>query len=142
VLLNPKLRRRELTEVIQAPGDVKSAIALLALKMVVVSLVGALVPRRLSRYFDRFDPTFIQKSCYRAIDGRHAQTIDPPRSGMKQLLDAQGALGACQDGAHCVALLRFPARAHYHLLTSDSTNLTAAFSGRLRPAPAGAPLTI
>ncbi len=46
--------------------------------MVVMPFVGALVSCRLSRYFDRFDPAFVQKSPDRAINGSHAQAIDAP----------------------------------------------------------------
>jgi hypothetical protein len=72
VFLDPKLRGSQLTQIVQASGDVESSIALLALKMVVVTLVGALVARGLSWNFDRFDPTIIQKKRNRPIDGRHA----------------------------------------------------------------------
>jgi len=80
VLLDPKTRRRQLAEIIEAARDVKSAIALLALKMVVMPFVRSLVSCGLSRYLDGFDPPFIQKSSDRAIDGRHTQPIDPSRS--------------------------------------------------------------
>jgi hypothetical protein len=78
MFLDPKLRRRQLTQIVKAPGDVESPIALLALKMVVVTLVGALVARRLPRNFDGFDPPFIQKKRDRAINGRHAQAVGSP----------------------------------------------------------------
>jgi hypothetical protein len=39
VFLDPKLRGHQLPQIVKAPGDVESSIALLALKMVVVTLV-------------------------------------------------------------------------------------------------------
>ncbi|MFZ0683763.1 MAG: hypothetical protein WA304_07750 [Candidatus Cybelea sp.] len=78
MFLHPKLRGRQLTQIVKAPGDVESPIALLALKMVVVTLVGALVARGLPRDFDGFDPSVIQKKRDRAINGGYAQAVDSP----------------------------------------------------------------
>jgi hypothetical protein len=55
VFADAKLRRHHRAEVIQAASHVKDAIASLALKMMVVTLVRALVARGLAGDFDRFD---------------------------------------------------------------------------------------
>jgi hypothetical protein len=60
VLPDSKPRRGQSAQIIQASGNVKSAIALFALKVVVVSFVGALVSSRFSRYFDGLDPTLTE----------------------------------------------------------------------------------
>jgi len=59
VLLDSKSRRREIAEIVQAPRDIKSSIALLALKMVMMSLVCALVSCGFPGDFHEFDPAII-----------------------------------------------------------------------------------
>jgi len=88
MLLNPKPRRGKLTKIIRAPLNIKRTIALLALKMMVMSLVRPLVASGFSGYFDRFNPTFGQQRRDRAVDRRNSQTLDPPRRRLEQLVDA------------------------------------------------------
>jgi hypothetical protein len=88
MLLNPKPRRRQLTKIIRAPLDIKRTIALLALKMMVMSLVRPLVASGFSGYFDRFNPTFGQQRRDRTVDSRNSQTLDPPRRRLEQLVNA------------------------------------------------------
>jgi hypothetical protein len=140
VLVNPKLGRRQPAKIVQAAGNVKSTIALLALKMMVMSFVGALVSSRFSRYFDGLDPALSHQCRNRAVDGCHAEASDAPRRRLEQLIDAKGPFSAFQDGAHGVPLLCFPANANHDLLSFASAGFTIrVFSGRAHPAPAARP---
>ena len=78
MLLDAKPRRRQLTEIISTTGNVKGTIALLALKMMMMSFVSALVSSRLAGYFNRFNRTVGQQHADRAVDSRHAQAFDSP----------------------------------------------------------------
>jgi hypothetical protein len=88
MLLNPKPRRRQLTKIIQAPLKIKRTIALLALKMMVMSLICPLVASGFSGYFDRFNPTLGQQRRDGTVDRRDSQTLDPSRRCLEQLVDA------------------------------------------------------
>jgi hypothetical protein len=88
VLLDAKPRRCQLTKIIHASGEVKSAIALLALKMMVMFFARALVSSRFSRYFNGLNPTLSQQCANRAVDGRHTEALDFPRRCPQQLIDA------------------------------------------------------
>jgi hypothetical protein len=59
MLFDSKSRWHEAAEIVEAPCDVKGSIALLALKMVMVSLVRALVSRGFPGDFHEFDPPII-----------------------------------------------------------------------------------
>jgi hypothetical protein len=59
VLLDSKLRRHQLAEIIEASGNVEYAVALLALEVVMVPLVRPLVSRRLAGNLHRVNPAVI-----------------------------------------------------------------------------------
>ncbi len=142
VLSDSKLRRRQLAEIIQAPDNVKSTIALFALKMMMVAFARALVPSGFSRYFHGFNPTVGHERRDRAVDSRYAETLGSPRRCLEQIIDAQGTFGAFQNGAHGIPLLCFPANANHACYPPPEHTLRfRALSGRPRPAPA-ARLTI
>jgi hypothetical protein len=92
VLLNSKPRRRQLAETSHAPSNVKSTIAFLALKVMVMSFVRPLVSGRLSRYFNDFNPALSHQCPNRAVDSRHTEALDSSRRRFEQLIDAQRAL--------------------------------------------------
>lgn len=50
-----KFRRRQLTKIVEAAGEVEDAFASLALKMMMVRLVGSFVSDGLTRNFHGFD---------------------------------------------------------------------------------------
>lgn len=107
MLLYAKPRRRQPAEV-KASVNVKGALAPFALKVVVMSLVGAFVSRRFPGYFDGFDPARGYQCPNRAIDGRHAQAPNSLRRRSAQLVDAERPLRTLQDGAHRIPLLCLP----------------------------------
>jgi hypothetical protein len=78
VLLDAKLRWRQPTEIISTTRNVKGTIALLALKMMMMSFVCALVSSRLSRYFNRFNRTIGEQHADCAVDCRDAEAFDSP----------------------------------------------------------------
>jgi TonB dependent receptor len=93
VFADPKSRRNEFAQILQAAGHVEDPIAVFAPKMVMVPLTGALVAGRLTRNFNRGDRALVEQRADRAIDGRNAEPVDPLRGGFTQLADAQRAIG-------------------------------------------------
>jgi hypothetical protein len=81
--IDSEFRRHEFAKIVKAAGNIKNAVAFLALEMVMMSFVRTLVSRRFARYFDCFDPAVIEESADCPVDGCYAQTVDTLRSGLE-----------------------------------------------------------
>lgn len=107
VCIDPEFRGRQFAKIIEAAGNIKNAVAFLALEMVMMPFVRALVSRWFARYFDRFDPAVVEKSADCPVDGCYAQAVDTLRAGLEQFADAQRPIGARQYFLQGLPLLGF-----------------------------------